>query len=145
MIAAIAVILNFIIFFLAGFLISKSMDVFVKGAIEVSAALTLSKVLVGATLCSSGKEPARRVTRSNFNKFALLWYHLINLQKSASRTHLSPSSVSCTATVSAPELALLQYSALFFNSQGTVTLFVTVPPLFADRIDVHFPYGWVTA
>ena len=81
MIAAIAVILNFIIFFLAGFLISKSTDVFVKGAIEVSAALTLSKVLVGATLCSSGKGPAGLVTRSNFNKFALLWYHLINLQK----------------------------------------------------------------
>ena len=52
MISAIAVILNFIIFFLAGFLILKSTDVFVKGAVEVSAALTLSKVLVGATLVS---------------------------------------------------------------------------------------------
>ncbi len=52
MIAAIAVILNFIIFFLAGFLILKSTDAFVKGAVEVSSALTLSKVLVGATLVS---------------------------------------------------------------------------------------------
>ena len=52
MIPAIAVILNFVIFFLAGFLILKSTDVFVKGAVEVSAALTLSKVLVGATLVS---------------------------------------------------------------------------------------------
>lgn len=52
MISAIAVILNFVIFFLAGFLILKSTDVFVKGAVEVSVALTLSKVLVGATLVS---------------------------------------------------------------------------------------------
>lgn len=52
MISAIAVILNFVIFFLAGFLILKSTDMFVKGAIEVSVALTLSKVLVGATLVS---------------------------------------------------------------------------------------------
>jgi cation:H+ antiporter len=52
MISAIAVILNFVIFFLAGFLILKSTDVFVKGAVEVSAALTLSKVLVGPTLVS---------------------------------------------------------------------------------------------
>ena len=36
MVAAIAVILNFIIFFLAVFLILKSTDVFVKGAVEVS-------------------------------------------------------------------------------------------------------------
>ncbi len=52
MVVAIAVISNFIIFFLAGFLILKSTDVFVKGAVEVSAALTMSKVLVGATLVS---------------------------------------------------------------------------------------------
>ena len=47
MISAIAVILNFVIFFLAGFLILKSTDVFVKGAVEVSVDSHYQKSLWG--------------------------------------------------------------------------------------------------
>jgi cation:H+ antiporter len=46
------IILNFTIFIMASFFILTSTNVFVKGAVEVSAALKLSKVFVGATLVS---------------------------------------------------------------------------------------------
>lgn len=46
------IIFHFIVFFAAGFLILKSADLFIKGALEISLSLRLSKVFIGATIVS---------------------------------------------------------------------------------------------
>ena len=46
------IIFNFIVLFAAGFLILKSADLFIKGAVEISLSLRLSKVFIGATIVS---------------------------------------------------------------------------------------------
>ncbi|HAH21325.1 MAG: hypothetical protein A2Y00_00090 [Omnitrophica WOR_2 bacterium GWF2_43_52] len=43
---------NFAIFILSGFLLLKSAELFIKGALEISLALRLSKVFIGATIVS---------------------------------------------------------------------------------------------
>src|SRR3990167_9094957 len=46
------IIFNFIVLFAAGFLILKSADLFIKGAVEISLSIRLSKVFIGATIVS---------------------------------------------------------------------------------------------
>jgi hypothetical protein len=49
-------------------------------------------------------------------------------------------------------MMFITVTARYFNTalclpivEEAINLIATVPPLFADRKDVHFPYGWVTA
>ena len=46
------IIFNFMVFFAAGLLILKSADLFIKGAVEISLSLRLSKIFIGATIVS---------------------------------------------------------------------------------------------